>query len=381
MSLQEVYYLEDNPFTLVPPQEHLVWADRKQFKRELEGAIKFSLSTTPSQIIACIWSDWGSGKTHSMKFFSKLGIMKQMQAEMGLPTDKNPIVIPTIFPISNVLHSLYLEIIYRNLMPKIKEAVNFVSRQIRQLQREEALESRLSKIVDRNLAKVLAQYVRKDREFLVERYLTLETRSSDLNKLLVAKNIETTTEQLAVVADIFSLLTSTIASRIFLWIDDLERISEVTGRDMYQFQYFLRDILDLVPNELTIILNITKYPGEEISERIKYLGPAVQERISRIISINYFTYEDYLDYIKDLLNEYRVPDKREYKEMPYFPFTEDCLKHVFDIIREKPTNLHPRVVNKFLTRVLEWGLEEQTRPITKELVEKHKEEIPIATIA
>lgn len=380
MSLLDLYYLKDNPFTLVPPSEHMIWADRKKFREELEQAIKFSLSTTPSQIIACIWSDWGSGKTHAMRFFSKPETLLQLSKDAGFPVDKEPLAIPMIFPINNVLHSIYLEIIYKNLMPYIKNAVKVLARQTA-IEKEGVLENRLGRIVDSNLARVLAQFGFKNKEFLVERYLTLETKSADLNKLSVAKNIETTTEQLDTLAQIFVLLTSIIASRIFLWIDDLERISEVAGRDMFEFQYFLRDILDKVPNNLTIIFNITKYPGEEITDRIKYLGPAVLERISKIIPIDYFSYEDYLGYIKDLLKEYRVQDKSEYAKIPWFPFEESCLQYIFDVLRAKPTNLHPRTVNKVLTSVLQWGLKEETKPITKGFIEKHRDDLSIAAIS
>lgn len=133
-----------------------------------------------------------------------------------------------------------------------------------------------------------------------------------------------------------------------------------------------------MPNNLTIVFNITKYPGEELADRIKYLGPAVQERISKIIAIEYFTPEEYLEYVRYLLKEYRATNKIQHKDDPYFPFEEDCLKYLFDTLRASPTNLHPRTVNKLLTAILQWGLKEKISPITKQFVEKHADELAMA---
>jgi len=375
MSLLERYYLKDNPFTVVPSKTRPIWADRKKFRNDVEEGIKFSLSTTPSQIIACIYGDWGCGKTHAMNYFSNDTILGRIAKEVGIPPNRLIMSIPTIFPIKDVLNSLYLEIIYRNLIPRLNHVLTFLHKQTTPFEREGQLEEKLVSFnINEDLAKVLAQFTIRKKSMLVRRYLSMNTSRSDLNSLGVAKGIDTPSEMLNVLADMLKLFTKTVYSRILIWIDDCERIDEVSGRFMFEFQYFLRDALDLVPERLTFMLNFTLYPGEEIPERLTFLGPAVQHRISKIISVGYFDHEDYLQYIDEILEQSRQRPKA--KVLPkYFPFSEKCLDNLFEMLRKSTSNLQPRTVNRVLTLLVERGLHERVSLIDEKFLDTRKGEV------
>lgn len=380
MSL-DIYELRNNPFSVVPSRSTAIWADRKKFKRDLEDALKFTLRGSQSQIIACIWGDWGAGKTHSMNYFSNEGILKRIAKEAQLPSDRMLLSIPMIFPTKDVFTSIYLEIIYRNLIPRLKEVLSFVSKQITPLEREGSLERKLLNLeIYEDLAKVLSKFLDKDGSMIVRRYLSRSATRSDLNDLGVAKGIETANEMFLVLGDLVKVFTKTLYARIFVWIDDCERIEEVPGRDMFEFQHFLRDILDMVPEKLTFITSFTKFPGEEIAERIKYLGPAVQQRISKIIQVDYITRDEYFEYVTDLLSYYRKPTKGE-TVSKYFPFEEKSLGDVFDIIEKSKMPLQPRTINRALSSLMESGLRDNIVPIDEKYLTKVKDQIQLAIIS
>jgi hypothetical protein len=376
MSSLESYHLKENPFTIVPSRTNPFWADRTKFKGEIEKAIEFTLYGVQSQIIACIYGDWGCGKTHAMNYFSNEDILRKIADIAKVPADRALLSIPTIFPINEVFNSLYLDIIYRHFIPKLAEILELLSKQktaIAPLEVEGSLEGKLKELgVSEDMAKVLPQLTTRD--MLVRRYLSRTASRGDLTDLGVAKGIETNGEMLTSLTDVMKLFTKTKYSRIFIWIDDCERIDEVPGKAMFEFQYFLRDILDLMPERLTLIVNFTLYPGEEIAERIKYLGPAVQSRISKKITVGYFNHDDYLQYIDDLLENSRK--KPRGATIPkYFPFSQGCLDNLFQILEKSTSNLQPRTVNRVLSSLLEGGLRENIPLIDDKYLEKVKEEV------
>lgn len=373
----DLYALNNNPFSVVPSRTTDVWADRKKFKRDLEDTLKFTLRGSQSQIIACIWGDWGCGKTHAMNYFSNEKVLGRIAEEMKIPPDRMLLSVPMIFPQKDVFTSIYLEIIYRNLIPRLQKVITFISKRIIPLEREGNLEKKLLDLeIDEDLAKVLSHFLDKNGSMSVRRYLSRTASRADLSELEVAKGIEIDSEMFLVLGDLLKVFTKTIYSRIFIWIDDCERIEEVPGRDMFEFQHFLRDILDLVPEKLTFITSFTKLPGEEITERIKYLGPAVTERISKIIEVNYITRDEYLEYVEDLLNYYRKPVRGRVVSK-YFPFEEKCLLDVFDVLEKSKASLHPRTVNRVLSSLLESGLRENIVPIDDKYFTKVKDQIQL----
>lgn len=207
------YELRNNPFSVVPSRTIEVWADRKKFKKDLEDALKFTLKSSQSQIIACIWGDWGCGKTHAMNYFSNEVILNRLAKETEIPPERMLLSIPMIFPTKDVFNSVYLEIVYRNLIPKLKNVLTFVRKQVTPLEREGNLENKLSDLeIDEDLAKVLSSYLEGKRSMLVKRYLSKNTSRKDLSDLGVAKGIETDNEMLLVLSDLLKIFVNTIFS-------------------------------------------------------------------------------------------------------------------------------------------------------------------------
>lgn len=259
-SLVEKFHLRDNPFGIVPYPEGLVWADHKTFKKEVENVLEFSIATTPSKFVACVYGDWGIGKTHAMQYFSDPKNLKVLADRVGV---QPPLSLPIIFPMSDVFDSIYLDIIEKIGLERIKEIVKSIFVEKTPLKDETAPTRTLQEIVqDERLAKVLTK-VSKNGE-AVERYILLSAKTSDLRILGAARPIMTGTDKLKILAGLFNLATYKAFSRVMLWIDDAERVEVMSGKDMFEFQVFIRDLLEHVPQKLNIITNFTLKPGGKL---------------------------------------------------------------------------------------------------------------------
>jgi len=171
----------------------------------------------------------------------------------------SPLSLLIIFPMSDVFDSLYLDIVEEIGINKIKKMVADVIEETGTLKSETALVNNLKGIIqDERLAKVLSRINRSSEA--VERYILLSAKSSDLKTLGIARAIMTSSDKLKTLAGIFNFATHKLYSRIILWIDDMERVEFLSGKDLFELQVFIRDLLEHVPQKLNIIANFTLKP-------------------------------------------------------------------------------------------------------------------------
>ncbi|MCS7109702.1 MAG: hypothetical protein NZ903_02820 [Candidatus Micrarchaeota archaeon] len=363
-SIATKFLLRDNPFGIVPYAKEIVWADHKKFKAEIENVITFSIASTPSKFVACVYGDWGIGKSHAARYFSDSRTLENISKKIGVHP---PLSLFIIFPMSDVFDSLYLDIIEEIGINEIKKMIADVIEEIDTLKSETALMDKLKEIVqDERLAKVLSRIKRSSEA--VERYLLLSAKSSDLKTLNVARAIMTSSDKLKTLAGLFNLATHKLYSRIILWIDDMERVEFLSGKDLFELQVFIRDLLEHVPQKLNIIANFTLKPGQKVEDMIRYFGEAIFYRINRIIRAEPLTKEDYLEYVKDLLDAYREP-KTE-KIDPFFPFEKSTLEFVFEEMQRRGVSIVPRNINNVLSHILELAFaREDIKIIKKNFIE------------
>lgn len=358
---------------VAPPKDKPVWADRESFMRQLKDAIRRSLLSSPSRIVACIWGDWGAGKTHAMTYFSNPDIMKQLVKDLKLETTSLPISIPLTFPLGNVLDTIYLDIIEQIGVDRIIEALNKL--ESKTVRPPEVYQKRVSEYMDMRVAEAFVA-LKARKPFMFKRYLSMTATSTELKNSGVARGIDTLSDKVRTVSGILNLLTGLIASRVFLWFDDLERIGDLPGRETYGFQYFVRDLLDNVPNNLLIIFNMTLLPGEKVEDRMAYLGDAIRYRISDRITVQPLTKDEYFSYVGDLLRYYRL--KPQPPESELFPFEKPALEFVFSELKARQMPLEPRNVNNALSSALAAAINDPTKKepnISKSFVEQHGTDI------
>lgn len=369
----ESFNLTDDPFSVAPRKDKIVWADREDFIRQLKNAFRRSLLSTPSRIIACIWGDWGAGKTHAMTHFSRPDVIKKLIEEMKLQISLLPISIPLTFPLNNILDTIYLDLTEQIGVKRIIQALNtFEPKTIRS---RGVFVREISKYMDPRVAEAFATLKGVEPLFF-QRYLSMTATSTELRNLGIPRGVSTANDKVRTISGILNLLTGTVASRVFIWFDDLERIGDIPGREVFAFQYFIRDLLDSVPENLVIIFNMTLMPGEEVEDRLAYLGDAITYRISDRILVQPLTKKEFLSYVRDLLQIFRSQPSK--KEIEFFPFEKPALEFVFSQLEQRKIHLQPRNVNQILSLILSEAIndEEKTDPtITKEYIATHLTEV------
>jgi len=176
------FNLKDDPFMIAPPKDKPIWADREYFMRQLKDAMRRSLLSSPSRIVACIWGDWGAGKTHAMTYFSHPTVMKKLVKDFRLESSLLPISIPLTFPLGNVLDTIYLDIIEQIGVDRIIEALDKL--ESKTVRPAEAFVKKVSEYMDPRVAEafVALKAQRSQRQLKFRRYLSMTASAAELGK-------------------------------------------------------------------------------------------------------------------------------------------------------------------------------------------------------
>ena len=371
MSLyQEAFKLKDNPFGTTAPsiERPIVWSGRATLKEDLVEILKASLVTSPSRIIIN-WGEWGAGKTHAMKYFSQEENLEPISKEMK---EKPGYSIYIVCPRRDVLELMYLSIIESIGLKKLRTMIEKIVFESKQMMDIANARDRLERFGFSHAIAGALQALRSRSSRVrttAARYFYLEASGADLKTIQVPKRIRSGIDMLRTLAQFLKLFVSEDSpySRFFLWIDEMETMETLTGKDLTDLRFFLRSMVDLVPQGLTIFLNITA-KATELESFYTYLGAAVLERVYKVIEFPLMNAGDVVDYVDGLLNSpiYRRHEDKEMlqKKAPemyrLYPFTADAVlstyKRLTRHIRRKPT---PRNINDALSTVLDLAIRDK----------------------
>jgi len=357
----------DNPFSLAPEEKEKIWADQKELKEKLENIIKISLMTSPTKLII-YYGDWGSGKTHAMRYFTNEGnLLRLFDEPLRLSI---PLTITLISPRNQAFNTFYIKII-ESIYPKLVKAVKEIDAKLSSLRDPKLLQSELNKYIkNKNLVKVLSQVTNTRKEMLVEKYLLMTARGTEIDRLGVPRGIETYTDMIETLSNIFTFLMELNGSnlRIIIWIDEGEHVFTMPSKDLLEFQTFLRDLIDHIPRNLLVLINVSLRLGEKIQDFIEYLGDPVKTRISRIISSPELKPEEATQYVEDY---FLVVGEN--------PFKNKAIDYAINIIskqaKDKNIALTPRLINVAFSNILEVAYSESTKKITKDFIKSIEDKL------
>jgi hypothetical protein len=367
------FFLRDNPFSTVPNAGVDVWADRAKLRRELDNLLTNILSSSPSRLAACFHGDWGAGKTHLAAYFSRPELLREYAKNLGVA---EPISFNLITPARQVTDTLYFGILDLVDISLLKKSINTIIRPPKEVvQTVKGRVETLRPIVqDTNLATVFL-----GSEAPLRAYLYQTAKDRDLRELGVPRGITTDSDKLKALRATLNLLTHHY-SRAILWLDDAERIREMGARDLSDFQIFMRDLLDYVPSNLSIIFLFTLGPGEKVEDTLLYLGDALLSRLYHIIRVEDMDKADFKKYVLDLLRYFRTRNVRKDVD-EFFPFEgEACLEHIYEKMVERDALLKkrergslpmtPRNINQICSQLLEFaGRDSKLRRIDRQTVD------------
>ncbi|MDR7127694.1 hypothetical protein J2X69_000022 [Algoriphagus sp. 4150] len=358
------YKLTTNPFRLTPatnPKE-LVWAGFEEIKVKFERRIERSIRI-PNSTLVLNWGEYGSGKTHAARYFSKSEVLSGLASKaqksipysmvISLPKGKEPV------------YSIYIAIIDKLNIEDIREKFAGKEGDL-----DKFIESIGSNIHIQNVIKAIFNSSIPYLE--VKKYLYGNMNSSEFKGLSasgILRVLRDDSDYSAVIAGLFSCLTfnKEVFSCIIIWIDEFEDIAVLNNTNIDKINNYIREILDSVPNNLLLFLNLTQSALISVEDLGQYVYDSVRSRIKERISFDLPSGKVFKDYLIHLLSYFREGED----ENPFFPFEENVIDR---IIREQGS-ASLRQFNESLSLLLELSDMDEKSPIDMNVFEEYKEEI------
>lgn len=380
--MYEKYNLKQDPFTTVPyyMDEDLVWAGFRDLKEKLSKRIVFDVRSATSNI-CLLFGEVGAGKTHTARCFTsrkflvpilKENYEKTINIVTNLPEGKNA---PKSFYL-NILGKLDFDKIMPELMISFKKKYSGNMAEILRYMLEDVelvnifmAYFELTKTEENQQMSSMqtkeASEIKSELWHAYKRLFLLSATSKDLKDLKLARNIESNSDYGRVLAAFFVMFIEVGCKRIFLWLDEFESIDAYSSKERREFNDFLRLLFDSVPKKFTLFLNFTQGTYTTIEDLTVFMDTALYDRIKTKYMLESLSIEAALEYIQELMNEYRINDSIS-NNNPYYPFSEEALQYVFENL-ERCT---ARAINNALAIILESALFDDKDAIDKKYVEE-----------
>ena len=358
------YKLKSNPFRLTPAinPDELVWAGFKEIKDKFEKRIERSIRI-PNSTLVLNWGEYGSGKTHAARFFNKKDLLQVIADKAGkaipystiisLPKGKEPI------------YSIYISIIDKLNIEDVRNTFSDIVGNVNTY--IDSIGSNL------HVQSVLKAIFNSDIPYLdMKKYLygnMNATELKSLNAFGILRSLKDDTDFSSILAGFFSCLTYNKQkySCVILWIDEFEDIAALNNTNIDKTNNFIREILDNVPNNLLLFLNLTQSALISVEDLGQYMYESVKSRIKERISFDLPNANEFKVYLRELIEIFREGTDTN----PYFPFDENVID---DLIRELG-NVSLRQFNESLSMLLELSDMDQKCPISIEVYNSYKQEI------
>lgn len=362
--LKDKFKLRTNPFRLTPTTNpiDLKWAGFKEIKKTFEKRIERSIRI-PNSSLVLNWGEYGSGKTHAARYFNKKDVLKDLadgvdrpvpySMVISLPKGKDPI-FSLYTSIVDKLNIEELRTIYLDINPQIVEYISSISSNI-------------------HIQNVLKGIFNSEINHLdIKKYLYGNMSATDLkslNKYGILRTLKDDTDYSSIISGLFSSLTfnKNKYSCIILWIDEFEDIVVLNNTSIDKTNNFLREMLDNVPDNLLVFLNLTQSAMISVEDLGQYVYDSVRSRIKERISFDLPTPVIFKEYLRELLSIFRLGEDANL----YFPFEED----VVDEIIKAHGSVSLRQFNESLSLLLELSDMDDKCPINMAVFEKYKGDV------
>jgi len=358
------YKLKTNPFRLTPATNHdeLVWAGFKEVKEKFEKRIERSIRI-PNSTLVLNWGEYGSGKTHAARFFNKKDVLRALADKTGkaipystvisLPKGKEPI------------YSIYISVIDKLNIEELRNTFSDIVGDVNTY--IDSIGSNL------HIQSVLKAVFNSDIQHLdIKKYLYGNMNATELKSLNAAgilRSLKDDTDYSSILAGLFSCLTyeKQKYSCVILWIDEFEDIAVLNNANIDKTNNFIREILDNVPNNFLLFLNLTQSALISVEDLGQYVYESVKSRIKERISFDLPNPEVFKEYLRELIGLFREGTDDNH----YFPFEEN----VIDKLIQELGNVSLRQFNESLSLLLELSDMDEKCPINTEVFDSYKQEI------
>ncbi len=343
-----ILHLKGNPFgnTLTANSGNIVWAGMPELKQRFNEIFQEAAFSSTTQVVLNR-GHWGGGKTHASLYF---GIEDHLPSEVTKQTQVYTINIRSPKEAGNPAKDFYIDFLEKLGMTRVQKIIhNAVSN----LSETEVLQSLQTVLESEELARALWLFGTEDtseKQGLLRNYFFESCTPTDLKKLGVARNISKAQDRFKIIAGVLQCLIGLDAnhnlsrpSRVYLWIDEIEDLVFLPSAQFRIISQGLREIIDRLPNFLTLFLNMSLAEPEIHEDFEAILGNAVIDRITHSIYFPELKLDEAVEYVKKLVNHPQYRNKPLPEKLPQtYPFDEIALRMLLENL-EKRT---PRDINK-----------------------------------
>lgn len=361
--------LKGNPFRVTPStnSNEVIWAGFPDVKNRIEKRINRAIHI-PNSSLVLNWGEYGSGKTHALRYFSSQDVLKKLAGDKSVPYS-----IDLRFPKSKEpVKELFTQIIDKLNIIKIRQDIAE-----KEIKVQEVLQDITDNIFMHKVFSVMFDKEQKlfdsDREGLEFKSFLYGT--TDYKKYLsrgIVRNFSTDNDYIDFLAILFSIMTyeKEAYSCIILWIDEFEDISLLNNTNISNVNNFVRTLIDKCPNNLLMFLNLTLSAMISVTDLGEYLQEAVKSRIIDRIEFSIPNAVELKIYLEELLNAdiYRLNKVDDNK---FAPFSVS----VINTIIEKLGGVSLRRYNEVFSRLVEIAAFENVNQIDDKYFARTKNEI------
>ena len=350
MGLDKVKYphlgLVEWPFQTTPDRNFYTFmADRSQVRQDTDTVLR-SLSRRNTSTIHLVWSWYGTGKTHTLRYMEHLC---RNQYTTLLPVYME--IPKALRGFSDIYRSFAAAVDFDLLRNRFLEVVTSPSRGI--MEKELKTES-----LDMfNALSMLCAGTDRQRD-TVFRWLRGEPLSvGELRPLGLGKRISNAEEAIKTVTWIVRLINSASAlsqnevGRLVWIIDEFQQIGDsktLAG----EVNSCLHSIFNKCPNSLSLFISFSgrpekSYPGWLSRELVDRIG------VQKVIILPPLTHGEAKQFVQDVLEHFRPDSERP--PSYFFPFDESTVDMILDLIEKDRKEIKPRSIMQYFTSVLEIG--------------------------
>lgn len=372
-----IYKLKSNPFRMYPAvnNEEIVWAGFPETKTKIERRVKRAIGMDDSSLVVNV-GQYGSGKTHAARFFSKPDVLKSIAGN----DYSSPLSIIIDFPVSKMpATDIYTRIVDKLDIDDIRKTVRES-----QIDVEKVALSVTDNIFIANVLKAffatddaqptLFETNKKDVNILGYLHGTQKNTLDKYSKFGVTRLFNSENDYSDFVAALFSLLTyqKKAYSCVLLWVDEFELIERVTSSGTFSVNNFLRNLMDKTPNNLLLFLNLTLSSSQQADNFTVYLSESMRNRVKELVQLPIPDESKFKQYLYELLNNnlFRNPEDVDDKEK-FFPFKEDLVNEIISDLGVAPI----RTFNDVFGRLLGEASFDRVEQITLEYYQNMRPEL------
>jgi hypothetical protein len=370
----EAALLQQAPFPEVPPRspQEARWAGMVALKAHLDRLFAVAITTSTSQVILN-WGQYGSGKTHAAIYYGLDERMPKVRAPrvgeaiiITVPTPKDPSA-PEVVLYREILETVQFRRIrgaVRELIDQKGDAQALIS--LQELMASEALGKAMWLLGHERASRGQMSLFgdsepSEDWNRLLEAYFHSQTTKTDLKTLGLSRGVDTSQDRFRIIAGVIQCLIGFAPlddvpghRRFLLWIDEMEDLLYFASRQHRPFTQGIRDLIDRLPNYFTLLMNFTLASPELHEDATVLLGQAVMDRVTAEVYFKEPTPDEAFEYAVQIMQSYRtrLPEKLGLPKT--FPFTEDALRWLIEILDRRT----PRRINRRCGQIIMHALAE-----------------------